>query len=310
MNEGYQDREDPGLTVRFQLRRAAGRVAAGVDHHALDHDRQRGGRRRSRPRLRAHRRRAERALLGRQGAPSRSPVQGDFKVIEDAARAPTCWAGTTTVAFDDLPVVQRGLRRRRRREWCVAVCPSRHRVERRRRGRGHEHRAHRPRWRCRRLRAGQEAASLPVIAPLDEAGKYLAGFGQFQGKDAAGIAAEIMRSSRRSTSTTTSSRTPTGTPLLALRNGAALPRGGRVVHLHGRGLRPAARDVDQKQVDASLRYQIMESWTRSTGIPSFGHDREIDWLYTMGDWMISKKRYWGLALPIWECTDQSATATR
>jgi isoleucyl-tRNA synthetase len=23
----------------------------------------------------------------------------------------------------------------------------------------------------------------------------------------------------------------------------------------------------------------------------------------MGDWMISKKRYWGLALPIWECAE-------
>ncbi|MEE9293546.1 MAG: DUF5915 domain-containing protein, partial [Phycisphaerae bacterium] len=26
-----------------------------------------------------------------------------------------------------------------------------------------------------------------------------------------------------------------------------------------------------------------------------------DWLNTMKDWMISKKRFWGLALPIWEC---------
>jgi isoleucyl-tRNA synthetase len=36
-------------------------------------------------------------------------------------------------------------------------------------------------------------------------------------------------------------------------------------------------------------------------IPSFGLDRELDWLRNMHDWMISKKRYWGLALPIWEC---------
>ncbi len=27
----------------------------------------------------------------------------------------------------------------------------------------------------------------------------------------------------------------------------------------------------------------------------------MDWLRNMHDWMISKKRYWGLALPIWEC---------
>jgi isoleucyl-tRNA synthetase len=30
-------------------------------------------------------------------------------------------------------------------------------------------------------------------------------------------------------------------------------------------------------------------------------ERELDWLRNMGDWMISKKRYWGLALPIFEC---------
>jgi len=30
-----------------------------------------------------------------------------------------------------------------------------------------------------------------------------------------------------------------------------------------------------------------------------GQARERDWLWNMGDWMISKKRFWGLALPIW-----------
>ena len=37
--------------------------------------------------------------------------------------------------------------------------------------------------------------------------------------------------------------------------------------------------------------------------PSFGKERELDWLSNMDDWMISKKRYWGLALPIWVCDD-------
>jgi isoleucyl-tRNA synthetase len=36
-------------------------------------------------------------------------------------------------------------------------------------------------------------------------------------------------------------------------------------------------------------------------IPSFGLELELDWLSNMRDWLISKKRYWGLALPIWEC---------
>ncbi len=35
-------------------------------------------------------------------------------------------------------------------------------------------------------------------------------------------------------------------------------------------------------------------------------ERELDWLRNMGDWMISKKRYYGLALPIWVCSDCEA----
>ncbi|PKK91647.1 MAG: hypothetical protein CVV64_02985 [Candidatus Wallbacteria bacterium HGW-Wallbacteria-1] len=38
-------------------------------------------------------------------------------------------------------------------------------------------------------------------------------------------------------------------------------------------------------------------------IPSYGMDLELDWLNNMSDWMISKKRFWGLALPIWVCED-------
>ncbi len=51
----------------------------------------------------------------------------------------------------------------------------------------------------------------------------------------------------------------------------------------------------------SLRYQIMDVVDQIRWIPEFGHSREMDWLRNMHDWMISKKRYWGLALPIWVC---------
>ena len=61
-------------------------------------------------------------------------------------------------------------------------------------------------------------------------------------------------------------------------------------------------EVTDEQKDANLRYQIMEVVTDETNWhPSFGKERELDWLRNMDDWMISKKRYWGLALPIWEC---------
>ena len=50
-----------------------------------------------------------------------------------------------------------------------------------------------------------------------------------------------------------------------------------------------------------LRYKIMDVTRQIRWIPDFGLERELDWLRNMHDWMISKKRYWGLALPIWEC---------
>ena len=51
----------------------------------------------------------------------------------------------------------------------------------------------------------------------------------------------------------------------------------------------------------SLRYQIMDVVDDIRWVPEFGYARELDWLRNMDDWMISKKRYYGLALPIYKC---------
>ena len=50
-----------------------------------------------------------------------------------------------------------------------------------------------------------------------------------------------------------------------------------------------------------LRAPLMKIARQIKWIPSFGLERELDWLKNMQDWLISKKRYWGLALPIFEC---------
>jgi len=60
-------------------------------------------------------------------------------------------------------------------------------------------------------------------------------------------------------------------------------------------------ELTQEQKERSLRYQIMDVVEQIRWIPEFGYAREMDWLYNMHDWLISKKRYWGLALPIWTC---------
>jgi len=51
----------------------------------------------------------------------------------------------------------------------------------------------------------------------------------------------------------------------------------------------------------TLREGMIETAKMIKWIPGFGLERELDWLRNMDDWLISKKRYWGLALPIWEC---------
>ena len=53
----------------------------------------------------------------------------------------------------------------------------------------------------------------------------------------------------------------------------------------------------------TLRARMKQVAKKIRWIPEFGLDRELDWLNNMHDWLISKKnRYWGLCLPIWECT--------
>ena len=63
------------------------------------------------------------------------------------------------------------------------------------------------------------------------------------------------------------------------------------------------RLVDEWYISMNkLREQLMEVSKKIQWIPSFGLERELDWLKNMQDWLISKKRYWGLALPIFECS--------
>ncbi len=52
----------------------------------------------------------------------------------------------------------------------------------------------------------------------------------------------------------------------------------------------------------TLREELVDVAKTIHWLPEFGLDRELDWLKNMHDWLISKKnRYWGLALPIYEC---------
>src|SRR5258706_68314 len=63
-----------------------------------------------------------------------------------------------------------------------------------------------------------------------------------------------------------------------------------------------AMDVPENKKRKTLRMQMVDTAKMIDWHPSFGLERELDWLSNMHDWLISKKnRYWGLALPIYEC---------
>jgi len=62
------------------------------------------------------------------------------------------------------------------------------------------------------------------------------------------------------------------------------------------------RVVDEWYISMDkIRKNLQKITEKTNWIPSFGKERELDWLKNMHDWLISKKRYWGLALPIFEC---------
>ena len=57
-------------------------------------------------------------------------------------------------------------------------------------------------------------------------------------------------------------------------------------------------EVRQPMIDAARKVE----WTP----PQYGKRME-DWLRNMGDWCISRKRYWGLPLPFYFCDDGHMT---
>jgi isoleucyl-tRNA synthetase len=128
---------------------------------------------------------------------------------------------------------------------------------------------------------------LAVIAPIDEYGVFVDGFDWLSGKRVDEVAPQIIERLRAA---------------------------GRLykveAHRHRYpvcwrcGSELVFRLVDEWFIAMDpVRADLMDITRRIRWIPSFGLDRELDWLRNMHDWMISKKRYWGLALPIWECAE-------
>ena len=65
------------------------------------------------------------------------------------------------------------------------------------------------------------------------------------------------------------------------------------------------RLVEEWYINMDWRGKIKSIVDDIDWIPAWGREREHEWLDNMSDWMISKKRFWGLALPIWTFDDGS-----
>jgi isoleucyl-tRNA synthetase len=127
---------------------------------------------------------------------------------------------------------------------------------------------------------------LVVIAPLGGDGRYLDEFGELSGRLVFDVADDIVKDLK-------------ARGLLLARE--SYPH----VYPHCWRCKQELvfRLVDEWFIAMSWRDRIQKIVGDVSWVPPEGEAREQDWLRNMSDWMISKKRFWGLALPIWVCGD-------
>ena len=126
---------------------------------------------------------------------------------------------------------------------------------------------------------------LPVLVPIDESGLFYDNYGAL-----AGIAADAVEE-----------------PVVAsLRERGLLVEAGRIVHRYPTCWRCKTpllfRVVDDWFISAEeIRQPMLDANATVEWTPAFYSKRMDDWLRNMGDWNISRKRYFGLPLPIYPC---------
>ncbi len=144
---------------------------------------------------------------------------------------------------------------------------------------------------------------LPVIAPLDESGVFVEGFDWLAGTPVKGVSQPIFDNLEQKGLSYRIEDYRHRYPVCWRCSEELVFRLVDEWFISmGQQLDKPYEQVTEREKDLHLRYQMMEVVTEETEWhPSFGFERELDWLRNMHDWMISKKRYWGLALPIYEC---------
>ncbi|MBT3589273.1 MAG: isoleucine--tRNA ligase [Candidatus Marinimicrobia bacterium] len=128
------------------------------------------------------------------------------------------------------------------------------------------------------------------IAPLDAEAKYIDGFGWLTGMNA---------TEKETTEKIITHLKETGFLVYKEMYPHVYP------HCWRSGDELVFRLVDEWYINMDWRGEIKKVVDDIDWTPEWGNDREHEWLDNMGDWMISKKRFWGLALPIWLFEDGS-----
>ncbi len=126
---------------------------------------------------------------------------------------------------------------------------------------------------------------LPVLVPIDESGRMVAGYGPLEGFSTDEVEEVIIED---------------------LRERELLVEVGRITHRYPicwRCKTPLVfRVVDDWFISADeIRQPMLDANATVEWTPSFYSKRMDDWLRNMGDWNISRKRYFGLPLPFYPC---------
>ncbi|HXY85914.1 MAG TPA: isoleucine--tRNA ligase [Gaiellaceae bacterium] len=126
---------------------------------------------------------------------------------------------------------------------------------------------------------------LPVLMPIDEAGIFYRDYGEFEGRSTEDVEKPVV---------------------VELERRNRLVEAGSIVHRYPVCWRCSTplvfRIADDWLIRADeIRQPMLDANATVEWTPSFYQKRMDDWLRNMGDWNISRRRYFGLPLPFYPC---------